>query len=148
MCAAKIGTVKILLAIDQSEFSDIATQALTGQIRTPDTEVMVLNVVEEEEILGWPLGWTEDQEKRARELVARSSQALRCAGFKVECTVFKGDAREAILDLAEEWQADLIVLGSRGHTALERFLVGSTSDAVMQYAHCSVEIVRPARRGE
>jgi nucleotide-binding universal stress UspA family protein len=138
--------MKILLAIDHSEFSDIATQAVIAQFCTPGTEVMVLNIVEQEEILGWPLGWTEDQQNRARELVARFSRALRSAGFKVECTVCKGDAREVILDLAEEWRADLIVLGSRGHTALEQFLLGSTSDTVMRYAHCSVEIARPARR--
>lgn len=140
--------MKILLAIDYSEFSQIATQAVIAQFRTEDTEVMVLNVLEQEEILGWPLGWTEDQENRAREVVNCSSQALRRAGFKVDCTVYKGDPREGIIDIAEEWQADWIVLGSRGHTALEQLLLGSTSDTVMQQAHCSVEIARPARRGD
>lgn len=138
--------MKILLAIDDSEFSEIAVQAVIAQFCTRGSEVMVLSVVEQEEVLGWPLGWPEDEEKRARELVNCSSQALRRAGFKVDCTVCKGDPREGILDFAEEWQADVIVLGSRGHTALEQFLLGSTSDTVMRHAHCSVEIARPALR--
>jgi nucleotide-binding universal stress UspA family protein len=56
--------------------------------------------------------------------------------------VMRGDAKSAILDDAKSWGADLIVMGSHGRRGLERFLVGSVSEAVLRHAHCSVEIVR------
>jgi nucleotide-binding universal stress UspA family protein len=136
--------MKILLAIDDSEFSETATQAVIAQFQPQDTEIQILSVVEQQEVMGYPAGWAESQKNRAQELVNRAGQALRSAGFKVECSVCEGEPRAGILDAAEEWQADLIVLGSHGRTALPRFLLGSISDAVMRHAHCSVEIARPA----
>ena len=53
-----------------------------------------------------------------------------------------GDPKSKIIDAAEQWHADLIVLGSHGRTGLERFLMGSVSDAVARHAPCSVEVVR------
>ena len=53
-----------------------------------------------------------------------------------------GRAEESILDAAEEWGADLIVLGSHGYRGFKRFLLGSVALAVATYAKCSVEIVR------
>ena len=47
-----------------------------------------------------------------------------------------------ILDVAEEWGADLIVVGSHGYRALKRFLLGSVSHSVVSHAKCSVEVVR------
>jgi len=47
-----------------------------------------------------------------------------------------------ILDEAESWGADLIVLGSHGYNAWKRFLLGSVSQAVVSHAKCSVEVVR------
>jgi nucleotide-binding universal stress UspA family protein len=47
-----------------------------------------------------------------------------------------------ILDDAEKWPADLIVLGSHGLKGLNRFLLGSVSDAVSRHAACSVQVVR------
>ena len=134
--------MKLLLAIDGSEFSQAATRVVIAQFRPPDTEVKVLNVVNNTEYLDYPAGVTEDQLNQARELVNRASQKLRTAGFKVESAVCRGEAREGIIDSAEEWHADLIVLGSHGRTGLGRFLLGSISDAVIRHARCSVEIVR------
>ena len=54
----------------------------------------------------------------------------------------QGSPRNAILEEAERWGADLIVVGSHGYRAWERFLLGSVSQAVVAHAHCSVEVVR------
>jgi nucleotide-binding universal stress UspA family protein len=59
----------------------------------------------------------------------------------VSCT---GDARQVILDEAQEWPADLVVLGSHGRTGMKRVLLGSVSDSVSRHARCSVQIVRGA----
>jgi nucleotide-binding universal stress UspA family protein len=60
----------------------------------------------------------------------------------VSCEVFEGDPKTVLLTEAERWQADAIVLGSRGLSGMDRFLLGSVSAAVVARAHCSVEIIR------
>lgn len=57
-----------------------------------------------------------------------------------------GTPEEAILDEAEKWDADLIVVGSHGFKGLDRFLLGSVSHDVAIHAPCSVEIVRSKRK--
>lgn len=49
---------------------------------------------------------------------------------------------------AEEFRADLIMVGSHGHGAIERFLLGSVSQAVALHAKCSVEIIRNRSIGQ
>jgi nucleotide-binding universal stress UspA family protein len=65
-----------------------------------------------------------------------------CKTLKATGKVGIGTAKKVILDEAEKWDADLIVLGSRGLRALDRFRLGSVSHAVTQHAKGSVEIVR------
>jgi nucleotide-binding universal stress UspA family protein len=140
--------MRILLAIDDSRFSVAAANSLVRQFRPENTEVRVLHVVEPIAISEPPQmsrGYSpelEDQLPEARELVDRVSITLSSAGFRVTASVAKGDARSIILEDAKEWHADLIVLGSHGRKGLERFFLGSVSEAVARHAHCSVEIVR------
>ena len=134
--------MKILLAIDDSKFSEAALQAVVRQYRPQDTEVKVLHVMEQVELFGYPVGVPKDHVREAQELVNRAGQTLSAAGFKVHTTVCKGEVRGGIIDAAVEWHADLIVLGSHGRSGLERFLLGSIPDAILHHAPCSVEIVR------
>jgi nucleotide-binding universal stress UspA family protein len=144
--------MKILLALDDSNFSEAATGALIAQMKTTGKEVRLLHVVESfPEKLANKLGSKDapdfvaarlQQRERARAWLARAAEKLRSAGFKVTSSVKEGDARSVILDLAETWRADLIVLGSHGRKGLDRFLIGSVSEAVARHARCSVEIVR------
>lgn len=62
--------------------------------------------------------------------------------MKITTEVLSGSPKRVILEEAEAFGADLIVVGSHGHGALERFLLGSVSQAVALHAKCSVEIVR------
>lgn len=55
----------------------------------------------------------------------------------------EGDPREVIVEQAETWQADLIVLGSRGLSTIKRWILGSVAESVVRHAPCSVEIARP-----
>jgi len=126
--------MKLLLAIDGSELSEAALQTVIAQHRPLDTEVKVLHAI--------PVDAWDGKGSPARKLVDRSSAVLRSAGFKVETAILKGATRDAIIDAAAEWDADLIVLGSHVRSAAKRFLFGSVSDAVVHQAHCSVELVR------
>ncbi len=64
------------------------------------------------------------------------------ASQEVETFARQGDAADAILDVAEEHRADLIVVGNRGMTGAKRFLLGSVPNKVSHHAPCSVLIVR------
>ena len=61
---------------------------------------------------------------------------------RVETFARVGDAADAILDVAEEQAADLIVVGNKGMTGATRFLLGSVPNKVSHHAPCSVLIVR------
>jgi nucleotide-binding universal stress UspA family protein len=137
--------MKILLAIDDSKFSEAAAQAVIARHRLEGLEVRVLHAAEPPALLMAPeiaeyIPPREPEEVQA--LVAKTADALRSAGIKVTTAVIQGDPRIVIIDDAKAWGADLIVLGSRGRKGLERFLLGSVAEAVLRHAHCSVEIVR------
>jgi nucleotide-binding universal stress UspA family protein len=143
--------MKILLAVDDSKFSDAAVKAVIARAHPKDTEVRVLHVVEPPSLLvnremggpdpGLEAVW-ESETKQAMTLVEKTAETLRSHGIKVSPAVEKGDPKSLIIEVSEEWHADLIVLGSHGRNALDRFLMGSVSEAVARHAHCSVEIVR------
>ena len=143
--------MRILLAIDDSKFSEAAAETVIEQARPHGTEVRILHVLESPPLLvARELGGYEPalqnalefQKQHAEALVAKVAEFLRARGLKVTAALDMGDAKSRILDVAEEWHADLIVLGSHGRKGLNRFLMGSVSDAVARHACCSVEIVR------
>lgn len=66
----------------------------------------------------------------------------REAGVEVDVYPRQGDPADAILDVAEEREADLIVVGNKGMTGAKRFLLGSVPNKVSHHAPCSVLIIR------
>jgi nucleotide-binding universal stress UspA family protein len=144
--------MKVLLAVDESPFSQAAVQSLIDQFRPKNTRVQVVNVIEPITAYFSAEGFPhltsdtaeieQEREKQAGELVQGVCAKLGKAGFRSGKAVLHGDARAAILDRASEWNADLIVLGSHGLKGLNRLLMGSVSDAVARHATCSVQIVR------
>jgi nucleotide-binding universal stress UspA family protein len=68
---------------------------------------------------------------------------LRREGLRANAVVVEGDPAEAILGVAENHQADLILLGTHGRTGLQRLLLGSVARNVMVHAPVSVLVVRP-----
>lgn len=126
--------MKILLSFNGSELSEAALHAVITQRRPEDTEVNVVKMISLDE--------TEEEVRQAQMPLDLAGQALRTAGFRAESTVLKGMVWESIVGIAEEWDADLIVLGWHGRTAVNRFLFGSMATAVIHAAPCSVELVR------
>ena len=66
----------------------------------------------------------------------------RGAGVDVMVFARQGDPADAILDVAEETGADLIVVGNKGMTGAKRFLLGSVPNKISHHAPCSVLIIR------
>jgi nucleotide-binding universal stress UspA family protein len=143
--------MRILLAIDGSEQSEAAVDEIARRRFPADSEIRVIAVVEPP-YLGKGLErnfYGVDAEKTAREharaAVDKAAAKLEADGsrqFNVTTEVVSGSPRGVILEEAEAFGADLIVVGSHGHGMLERFLLGSVSQAVVLHARCSVEIVR------
>ena len=86
----------------------------------------------------WMVNPREDVEATLKE----ASEEVQGAGVKVETFAREGDAADAILDVAEEQNADLIVVGNKGMTGAKRFLLGSVPNKVSHHAPCSVLIIR------
>lgn len=88
----------------------------------------------------------EGERKRLRELVESTATELRksetCKNLRIETKVVDGSPKEMIVEEAENWGADLILIGSHGYGSVKRFMLGSVSQAVATHAPCSVEIVR------
>src|SRR5947207_11447281 len=128
--------MRVLLAIDDSKFSEAATQAVIRQMRPDQTELYVLNVVEPlDSYSSYPQAVhahdieaaQEARLKRGRDLVAHAEHLLSKAGFRVHPAVETGDPRTAIVDFAANRECDLIVVGSHGRRGLDRFLMGSVA---------------------
>jgi len=85
----------------------------------------------------------------ARGIVDGARVALAPRGFAIETDVAVGDPKAEIVRMAEEWGADLVVLGARGLGPIKRFLLGSVSSAVARHARCPVLVVkgRPRKLG-
>jgi len=133
---------KVLLATDGSETSTAAAQALAGRPWPEGSEFKVVSVEEP-----WALKPSRVRHnEQAQEAVSSAEQVLASAGLKATGAVLSGNAKEVILEEAQKWPADLIVVGSHGRHGFKRFLLGSVSEAVAMNAHCSVVVVRgPAR---
>jgi nucleotide-binding universal stress UspA family protein len=143
--------MKLLLAIDNSQYSADAVKEVAKRPWPPKTIVRVLSVVEPLPPPAAQLWYDasgslervqQETTKRATELTQKASERLTRKGLKTEPAVREGDARSVIVDEARKWSADLIVLGSHGYTGIKRLFLGSVASSVVSHAPCSVEIVR------
>jgi nucleotide-binding universal stress UspA family protein len=143
--------MKILLAIDNSEYSAEAIKEVAKRPWPPKTIVRVISVVEPVPAPAAELWYDasgslervqQEMTKRAAKLTQKTSESLKRKELKIESAVREGDARALIVDEARKWSADLIVLGSHGYTGIKRLLLGSVASSVVSHAPCSVEIVR------
>ena len=86
-------------------------------------------------------GWS-TRARTSRRRSRRPPRRSRGPASTVETFAREGDPADAILDVAEERGADLIVVGNKGMTGAKRFLLGSVPNKVSHHAPCSVLIIR------
>ena len=91
-----------------------------------------------------PWAWVGDANEDGRfwATVEAVADELLWAGLVPTTVVEDDDPKWFLVEQAERWKADCIFVGAKGHSGLERFLLGSVSAAVATRAHCSVEVVR------
>ena len=151
--------MKILVAIDGPTDSSTVVDAIAERHFPADSEVRIISVIAPPPAPGMlamegaSTSLFVEIENAARALaqkaLSKAAAAVRAGAngrvLKVSTEALSGHAARAILEEAEMYGADLIVVGSHSQGAFERFLLGSVSHAVALHAKCSVEIVRSAR---
>ncbi|HSE19324.1 MAG TPA: universal stress protein [Pyrinomonadaceae bacterium] len=146
--------MKILLAVDGSASSDAAIAEIVRRPWPEQTQVKVITAFETPIMVGiepWAAGpmYLDDLQRAvssaATAVLENSLTKLKTAlanKMRITGEVIQGSPKQVIVEEAERWGADLIVMGSRGLGAWNRLLLGSVSNAVVHHAKCSVEIVR------
>jgi nucleotide-binding universal stress UspA family protein len=138
------GTVfkTIVLALDGSESSDRALAYATTLAKEQGSNVRVVHVVE---IVvgrgGGPMPLNEDEIKAK---VERQVKDLADTGVTAELEIHSvrvGGPAHVIADVAQDAGADLIITGTRGHTAIAGVLLGSVAQRLLHLAHCPVLVV-------
>ena len=155
--------MKILLAVDGSECGKTAVEEIANRPWPRGSEVSVVSAIHlpfvpTPETRALPNSNYSQLEKAGRLLAEAAvknaisrleeSNAARETPLKLTGHAIAGHAEETIIETATSWGADLVVLGSHGYRGMQRFLLGSVSQAVASHAPCSVEIVRAPVRKE
>ena len=151
--------MKVLVPTEGSEFSQKAIEKCCNLFDESDnTEIRVICAVEPTFTAAEPFGVSAEYvhdidaaaTKRANDVVAQAANEIRTSfpdlAVGLTTKVAKGRAEQAIVEEAEAWGADLIVMGSHGYGFWQRAMLGSVSSSVAHLAPCSVLIVRPPEK--
>ena len=146
---------KILLVIDGSEQAELATRRAVDLADGAGSELHMVYVgqlpnflMKDLDIIGFDRTLYDKIERESLEMLWRLTWQVKGAGGTVAGAHLRiGDVAEEIVGLAKDLEADLIVMGSRGHGGIRRAIEGSISDLVVRRAHCPVMTVR-TEKGE
>jgi nucleotide-binding universal stress UspA family protein len=148
---------RILLAIDGSNEADLATRKAVDLANGTGSELHLVHVgrlpnylmKKNIDTLGFDSKLYEDIERESLEVLWNLTSQVKTTGGTVDGAHLRmGRAAEEIVNLAKDLEADLIVIGSRGHGVLRRMIEGSISEHVVRHAHCPVMTVRAAKSAE
>jgi nucleotide-binding universal stress UspA family protein len=143
--------MRVLLATDGSEEALAATEWLFTFPLPRSSTVHVFAVASLAQSLTPELEGAREYRRRLSErtslIVSAARDMLGRRWVGADGQVAEGDAREEIVRMADDWPADLVVLGARGLRPVQRALLGSVSTAVVRHVRCPVVVVRGRRRG-
>jgi nucleotide-binding universal stress UspA family protein len=141
--------MRVLVATDGSEGARSAAEWLTTLPLPATTDVRVVAVtLLPPHVVEIPSRRDLDTEllEEARRIAADTEGIVRRRWPATEARAIEGDPRDAIPRIADEWPADLVVVGARGLGAVGRLVLGSVSTAVVHAADCPVLVVKQRRR--
>jgi nucleotide-binding universal stress UspA family protein len=137
--------MKLLMALDGSAGSDAVVREVTSRPWPEDSECCLMTAIDPFFFTKAPLLLKEAKEDTQRTLDGYAED-LKPTRMRLSTEILMENPRRGIPKMASEWKADLIVMGSHGTGAFVRLLMGSTAQAVLRHAGCSVEIVREGQR--
>jgi nucleotide-binding universal stress UspA family protein len=140
-------TASIVVGTDGSPTAEKAVERAAELAVTIDAKVHVVSAYEPASIkVGGGFEeraeWMASPDTTVDSVLERAVGMIRVKGVDVETYARKGDPAEALLEVAEDCRADLIVVGNKGMRGAKRFLLGSVPDKISHHAPCSVLIVR------
>ncbi len=138
--------MKVLIAVDPSPSSQHVIVEAAARPWPSDTSFLLVHVVDLQRFAKVPM-LIDDAKREGKQALTSGVETLDRSGHTAQSELSVDFPRNAISERAKEWHADLIMLGSHGHSAVGRFLLGSVAQAVLRNAPCSVEIVRSTAPG-
>ena len=136
---------KVVLAVDGSQESEAAASTTVELVKSTGTELHVIHAGPTASESPYPSSYRAESAESFFErkfLEDKVQQLKEETGSEVHAHFTLGKPEKKIVEFAEEVEADLIILGSRGHGGVKRALMGSVSDAVVRHAHCPIMVVR------
>ena len=136
--------LKILVAVDGSDYSDLAVKRAGQYTRLAQVELTLLTVLEDvvsyKKVPNTPI--YRERKKEAEKILRKAKKNLKDHGVDCKTKTAVGPIAAEIVRIAEEEGVTSIFIGSRGHRGLKRMLLGSVADDVIRHAHCPVTIIR------
>jgi nucleotide-binding universal stress UspA family protein len=142
---------KIVVGTDGSETAGEAVRQATELAKSMGDSIDLVSAYEpvsgarlreEQQQVPKDLEWTINPREDVDATLKDAAEQIGEAGVDVTTFAREGDPADAILDVAEERDAGLIVVGNKGMTGAKRFLLGSVPNKVSHHAPCSVMIIR------
>lgn len=133
----------VLLAVDGSRYSEMASNRAISLAQTYGQELNVLSVVDvPAEAYAEAPDFIEKMVDNARETAEVVENMAKSAGLRSQSFVREGEAHKKIIDLAKKLESSIICMGSHGRTGLRRLLMGSVTEKVIGSAPCPVLVVK------
>ena len=136
---------KILVPTDGSEFAKKAQQHAMFLAKVSGAELVAVSVTENNFVNGLPL---DDEVYQLNQILKERSEEnlkefdeLNKDDLKITHVIREGSPAKVILDVVNDEDIDLIVMGSSGKSGFDRFILGSVSDKVVNAAKCPVLVV-------
>ena len=136
---------KILVPTDGSEFAKKAQRHALFLSKVSGAEILAVSVTENNFISGLPL---EDEVYQLDQVLKERSEEnlkefdkINEDDLKITHIIREGSPARVILEVAQEEDVDLIVMGSSGKSGFDRFIMGSVADKVVNSAKCAVLVV-------
>jgi nucleotide-binding universal stress UspA family protein len=131
----------IVVGTDGSETAREAVRQATRLAATVGARIELVSAYEPVSDSG-PDGWSVSPRDVVERALREAAEEIAAAGVEVTTYARQGDPAAALLDVAEERRADLVVVGNKGMTGADRFLLGSVPNKVTHHAPCSVLVIR------
>jgi nucleotide-binding universal stress UspA family protein len=122
---------KILVATDRSREAKLGATTAADLAKSTNSELHVVHV-----------GFEQSRDEAQKELEEEVDMIRQSGAQDIQAHLEFGMPDTAIVEMAEELGAGVIVMGSRGLGGVRRALLGSISDSVVRHAHCPVMVVR------
>ena len=141
----------IVVGTDGSETATQAVRQATDLAKAVGAKVNLVSAFEpvgnqrlreERQQVPEDMQWMVNEREDVEATLNQAAETIKEAGVEVETFARQGDPADAILDVAEENNADLIIVGNKGMSGAKRFLLGSVPNKVSHHAPCSVMIIR------